>query len=109
MVLDLFDPLLGELHQRDIGRHGDCPPCDLTLLARCYRAFTSGEYAVLEVVDDLVRGPRALLRASFDEALEVDGAMLAGAMALSGGRVLLPRLLVATDLLVLGDLPVGGR
>src|SRR5260370_30704212 len=71
--------------------------------------FGLGEYAVLEVVDDLVRGPRALLRASFHEALEVDGAMLAGEMALSGGRVRLPRLLVATELRVLADLPVGVR
>src|SRR5260370_33427166 len=79
------------------------------LSARCYRAFTSGEYAVAEVVHELVRGARALLRASLHEALEVDRAVLAGEVALSGGRVRLPRLLVAAEQRVLTDLPVGVR
>src|SRR5947209_19544056 len=69
----------------------------------------SGEYAVLEVVEDLVRGARALLRASFHEALEVRGAVLAGEMAFAGVDVRLAKALVAAELRVLANLPIGVR
>src|SRR5438445_6314094 len=69
----------------------------------------SGEYAVLEVVEDLVRGARALLRASFHEALEVRGAVLAGEVAFAGVDVRLAKALVAAELRVLADLPVRVR
>src|SRR6266404_4118253 len=69
----------------------------------------SGEYAVLEVDEDLVRGARALLRASFHEALEVRGAVLAGEMALASVDVRLAKALVAAELRVLAHLPVGVR
>src|SRR5712692_10085291 len=71
--------------------------------------FGSGEYAVLEVVDDLVRGSRPLLRASFHEALEVRGAVLAGEMALASVDVRLAKALVAAEDRVLADFPVRVR
>src|SRR5439155_7514052 len=68
-----------------------------------------GRQSNFVVVDDLVRRAQALRRAALHVALEVLRAVLARKVALALDRIGLADLLVAGELRVLRDLPVGVR
>src|SRR5439155_20485089 len=68
-----------------------------------------GRQSNFVVIDDLVRRAQALRRAALHIPLEVLRAVLAGKVALARDRIGLADLLVAGELRVLPDLPVGVR